>query len=212
MTKEKFTICRGLTELKTLDDRIFKAIEGIEPSGYLKKGEKVNGIYTKEDFEENAKAKLQSANDLIARRNAIKSAIVAANAVTQVTIGGKTYTIAEAINFKHEITYKKKMVEVLTRKHNAAKGKVLTANEDLSTKALEQTKAYLGRPNDANAKKTDADISEMYSNIYARLELSLVDPLNAESLIEKLKNEITSFETEVDAVLSEINAVTMIEI
>ena len=45
-----------------------------------------------------------------------------------------------------------------------------------------------------------------------RNEFHLVDPLNIENKIRELEKEVDDFELEVDAALSEINAITTIEI
>lgn len=45
-----------------------------------------------------------------------------------------------------------------------------------------------------------------------RNEFEIIDPLNVKQQIEKLSNRIEEFESEVDAVLSESNATTFIEV
>ena len=42
-------------------------------------------------------------------------------------------------------------------------------------------------------------------------QFELVDPLGIEALLNNMEDKIMAFETEVDAVLSEINATTFIE-
>jgi len=116
MTKVKMTIHRALAELKLIDSRIEKQISLIEPSGLMQKDKLVNNLHTKDSFEKETKAKLQSATDLIERKNKIKSAIVKANGETTVIIGDNAMTIADAINFKTVITVKKNLIDTLTRK------------------------------------------------------------------------------------------------
>jgi hypothetical protein len=211
MTKEKMTIHRALAELKLIDSRIEKAISVIEPTGVMQKDKPVNGFYKKEDFETDAKAKYQSVIDLIERKNKIKSAIVAANGVTNVTIANQTMTIADAINFKTVVVFKKNLIATLVKKHNAVKSKFTVENEKVKNIALENAKIMIGKQGDDRVKATDDDVKAIIEPFVKRNEFHLVDPLKVEELTEKLQEEVTNFETEVDAVLSEINAITLIE-
>ena len=212
MEKTKMTIHRALAELKLIDSRIEKAINVVEPTGLMQLGKPVNGFYKKEDFETEVKSKFQSVTDLINRKNAIKSAIVKANGITIVTIGEKKMTIADAINFKTVITVKKNLILQLIRKHNTVKAKFNAENEKINNVALENAKIMIGKQGDDRVKPNDEDVKNIVEPFVKRNEFHLIDPLKVEELVEKLQNEVDEFEVEVDAVLSEINALTEIEI
>ena len=98
----KISITEALNELKLYDSKINKAIANAKLASAAKKSSDKVGVVKKEEFEERAKASYQSVTDLIANRNALKSAIVKSNAVTEVTINGKTMTVAEAIERIYE--------------------------------------------------------------------------------------------------------------
>lgn len=212
MENTKMTIHRALAELKLIDSRIEKGINVVEPTGLMQLGKPVNGFYSKEDFEKEVKAKYQSVTDLIDRKNKIKSAIVKANGTTNVVVGGKTMTIADAINFKTVITVKKTLIAQLQRKHNAVKAKFNQENEKINTVALENAKIMIGKQGDDRVKPNDEDVKNIVEPFVKRNEFHLVDPLKVEETVEKLQIEVDEFEVEVDAVLSEINALTEIEI
>lgn len=212
MEKTKMTIHRALAELKLIDSRIEKAINVVEPTGLMQLGKPVNGFYKKEDFETEVKSKYQSVTDLINRKNSIKSAIVKANGTTNISIGGKSMTIADAINFKTVILVKKNLILQLSRKHNAIKAKFKSENEKINNVALENAKIMIGKQGDDRVKPNDEDVKNIVEPFVKRNEFHLVDPLKIEELVEKLQNEVDEFEVEVDAVLSEINALTEIEI
>ena len=212
METQKMTIHRALAELKLIDSRIEKAIASIEPTGVMQNGKLVGGFYQKEDFEKSAKANLQSVLDLIERKNKIKSAIVSANGITTVTVAGKTMTIADAINFKAVIIFKKNLIATLSKKHNAIKSKFTTENEKVYTVALENAKIMIGKQGDDKVKPTDEDVKAIVEPFVKRNEFHLIDPLKVEELTEAMQTEVNNFEVEVDAVLSEINAITVIEI
>jgi len=208
----KITIHRALVELKTIDDRIAKAIDEIEPTALVQKGKLVNGFYNQAEFETNAISKLQSIEDLIARKQMVKEAIVKANAITMVNIAGKKMTIADAINQKSIISLTQNLISNLSRKHNGVKSKFISENDRIDGVALNNAKIMLGRENEKGILPTDKDVKAIMEPFVERNKMSLVDPLGLEKFIEKGQAEIDKFEMEVDAVLSEINAVTFIEI
>lgn len=209
MEVQKMTIHRALSELKLINARIEKAISAIEPTGVTQKDKLVNQFYKKEDFEKEAKAKFKSVNDLIERKNKIKSAIVNANGVTQVEINGEKMTIADAINFKQVIDFKKKLIATLEQKHRNAKATAEQNNKQVEDNALRLAEAALQKD---NVKINDGDAVAITEPYLTKNQFHLVDPLKVDELAEKLQKAVNDFESEVDAVLSEINAVTVIEI
>lgn len=213
MQKERMTIHRALAELKLIDSRIEKATAAIDPTGGMQ-GEDglVNQHYKKEEFETAAKAKLQSVLDLIARKIKIKSAIVNANGVTKVKIAEKEMTIADAINYKSLVSFQKNLIGLLLNKHNKVKALVNKENERVNEVALTNAKIMIGKPGDEKVKPTDEDVKAIMEPFIKRHAFHLIDPLKVEDLTEQLQKEVDSFEIEVDAVLSEINATTFIEI
>lgn len=205
----KMTIHRALAELKLIDARIEKAIEAMEPTGLTQSGRLVNQVYKREEFEESARAKFQSVNDLIERKTKIKSAIVRANGVTLVTINEKNMTIADAINFKYVVEYKKKLINTLEKRHRSMVAKMEMTNKQVEDNALKLAEAALQKD---NVKISDGDAVAITGPYIEKNQFHLIDPLKVEELVGKLRNEVNAFESEVDAVLSEINAVTIIEV
>lgn len=207
--EQKLSIHRALAELKLIDDRIEKSIQTIVPSGMKQRDSKVNQFEPEDDFITNTKSKYQSITDLIDRKAKIKSAIVKANANTLVTIGDSTMTIADAISMKSHIQQKKNLIDVLDRKHRQVKAQIEKNNTTVQANALELAKTALGKE---GVKLTDADAVNVTKPYIESNEFHLVDPLNVDDLIEKLDEKVSTFEAEVDAVLSEVNATTFIEI
>lgn len=205
---EKVTIHRALSELKLIGSKIEKAIEGILPSGIVQANKLVNGVYQKEDFEKDVKAKYQSVTDLIDRRNRIKSAVVKANGVTPVIVAGQTMTIADAINLKAVIGFKKQLIERLKKQHNGAKANLEKNNAQIEANALKLAEVALGKQ---GIKIGDNDAQSVIEPYLKANKFDLVDPLGVEKVVEELEKKVGDFEAEVDAVLSEINAVTFIE-
>lgn len=202
------SIHRALSELKTLDSRIVKTIEGFEPVGYKQVGKPVNGLYTEENFVADAKSKFDSINDLITRKERIKSAITKANNTVTVTIGGKQMTVADAINYKTILSTKKLLLDNLKRKNTKNIQIVERRLIEVEAKALNIASSALQKD---NVKIGDNDVLNVTEPYIKNNKYDSVDPLDINKLIEKMEIEIDSFESEVDAVLSEVNAITMIE-
>jgi hypothetical protein len=212
MSVNKMTIHRALAELKLIDSRIEKSVEQIYPSAAMQKDKLIDGRITKEDFVNNAKSKMQSTLGLIDRKNKIKSAIVKANSETVVKIGAKEMNISDAISFRALIDIKKTLIQSLKDKHNRVIGIMNTNNEKVKTQAMENAKVILGKQGESDIKATDNDVKNIVEPFVERNEFHLVDPLKVEEVIENIEKETEEFETEIDAVLSEINAITIIEI
>lgn len=211
MTTQKMTIHRALAELKLIDSKIEKSINDINPTGLIQKDKLVNNLYEKSKFEDDAKSKYQSISDLISRKIKIKSAIVNVNAITQVEISGNKMTIADAITYKSIIQFKKDLIATLTKRHNSVISKYNVENEKIEQTALHNAQIVLGKQDDKN-KLSDSDVKNIVEPYLERNKYTLVDPLDVEKLTSILQNEVDSFEMEVDSVLSEINAITHIEI
>lgn len=205
---EKMTIHRALSELKLIDAKIEKQINEVLPSGILQKGKLVNGYIQETEFEKAAKSKYDSVNDLIDRKNKIKSAIVTANGVTQVKVSEKQMTIADAINFKAVIKFKKKLIATLKQRHSQAIGELNKHNEAVNANVQRILEATFGKE---NVKVGKEDVEAVRKPYMDANEFHLFDPLKVDATVEALEKEVSEFEAEVDAVLSEINAITIIE-
>lgn len=203
---EKMTIHRALTELRTLDERIHRAIdEGVFIAPNKRSNVKINGKSI-EDYQKVIQGSYDKVISLIERRNQIKSAIVASNAKTYVTVAGKKMTVAQAIERKSSIEYEEMLLDKLKASYARATSKVNTENEALPHKLESYLHAVLG--NKDTAKKEDIDYHT--KSFKDREEYELIDPLRLKEKIDNLEEEIYDFKSEVDAVLSESNATTFI--
>jgi len=209
MTKQKMTIHRALSELKLIDSKIEKQINEIVPSGIYQKGKLINNYVKEEDFSTSAKSKFYSVNDLIARKNAIKSAIVEANGVTKVKVSEKEMTIADAINFKAVVKFKKKLIETLKARQQQAVAQLNQQNTVVEQNVQRILEATFGKE---NVKAGKDDVESVRKPYMDANEFHLFDPLKVAEKVEAMEKEVGDFEMEVDAVLSEINAVTFIEV
>lgn len=204
----KITIHRALTELKTIDERIQKAIKALVVIGLNQKDKLVNTIYKEDDFNKQAVEDYQSVTALIDRKQAIKSAIVASNAVTKIEVNSKQYTVADAISFKTSIQIKKELVQRLELNFKSAVGQLNKNNEVVNANALALAEKVLQR----EVKQAPDEANKIMAPYLEAALFKLVDPLEVEKKIKALEEETIKFESDIDAVLSESNAVTFIEI
>ena len=211
MTTETMTIHKALSELKTLDARIEKAMqETAFVTSCPQSAQKVQGL-TRGEYAASVKAAYQKSRDLINRRNAIKRAVVLSNATTRVLVAGQEYTVAEAIEMKnHGVEYTKALMNRLssdlaaaTSAANRANGDILTSRADSYVTALFSS---------ADLKNPSAEVMEARQKYIDAQTVALVDPLNARSVLEELEAQVNDFLVDVDAALSVSNATTTVEI
>lgn len=207
---EKISVTRGLVQLKRLDKRIYDKMSDMSDFVTVNKvnSKKVlNGTYTKEDYVKKVKAQWQSIQDLINLRNEIKSAIVISNANTKVTIVGKEYTVAQAIERKTNIeNYELPINSKLRKAYRNAFNGVGIKNQEIEETA---NKLFASSSDD---KKNKSDSLELIEKYIETNKWEIIDPINLKELVDQNKKEINDFLAEVDEVLTESNSTTMIEI
>jgi hypothetical protein len=202
------SITEALVKLKTLGKRIDNAISSIRPIAMVTGKNSPLGFKTIEEFETTAKAGFLSAQDLIKYRQIIKGAIVAANAGTLVTIGGKSMTIAQAIERKNSIQYEKELLKTLSQNYAVILNKFVHTEADVQARLQKLLEATFGKDTKTKGDEVD-NISKPFIEANAP---KLIDPLDLKNLIDRLEKDINEFEGEVDFRLSETNAKTCIEV
>lgn len=211
MTHEIMTVHQALAELKVLDSRITKAIAGgkyMDVKRHCDK--KIGGVDVGEYCTKTIWASYDSAIDLIARRNAIKRAVVKSNAVTTVDIGGTTYTVAEAIEMNnHGIDFEQRLYDEIRRQMMIAQSEInRNSGPYIQQKAENYINGLYG-----GKDKVDADSAKAQMQAYIDANsYELVDPLGVQDILAKMEADIASFTANVDAALSVSNAITKIEV
>lgn len=198
---EKISITRALNELKLLDKRITKktangTFMGIEVGGV----QQYPNFSPVEDY--------NSVVDLIERRGSIKGAIMNSNATTDVTIGGNTMKVVDAIEMKNSIKYYKDLLSKLKSEARQTRAQIAEGNEDVFNRLDRLLVANFGK----ESKSKDSEYEAIAKPFLAKNEYVEADPLGINDKIEDLEEFIDNFESEVDFVLSESNAVTMIQV
>lgn len=205
MTTETMTIHKALAELKLLDNRITKTInEGCFCIANKHSNKKINGV-SLDDFKKTIQGSYDKAVDLINRRKAIKKAVTLSNAEVTVSICGKAYTVAEAIEMKnHGIDFEKCLMDAMQKQYNKAQAAIKKENgKDLEARADQYVTAIYGQK---EGRTNTDDIEKVRKDFIDSNSYDLVDPIDILDKINVLEKEIYDFYSEVDAALSVSNA------
>ena len=205
---EKLSLSRALAEIKLLDARIAKEVNGGKFVTSITGDRKItNANITKDDFEKLSKSSVQSISDLLKRRKTIKQKVSLANATTKVTVGKEEYFIAEAIERKQSIANDINFL-------NTLKQQLIRTESDVNAKNanMEQKIDSLLSDKMSSEKSKGEEVIEFQKSYRALNETKIFDTIDIRSLIDKLEKEIEDFQSNVDFVLSEINTITTIEI
>lgn len=176
--------------------------------------EKIHGV-TINEFKNSMKSDFQKVSDLIARRNAIKKAVVASNAVTKVKVGDTEYTVATAIEMKnHGMEFKNTFKKRLESQYAVAKNELDKNSGDPLEKRAENyvLSVIQAQPKDSKMAVDSEAMKNLRAQYINDNTYDIIDPIGVKDAIEQLDNEISSFITEVDAALSVSNALTVLDI
>ena len=213
MTTEKMTVHQALAELKTMDDRINKAMDMTYAIAVKHSAEKINGVSIK-DFKDQIVSNYQKVEDLMKRRDAMKRAVVLSNSNTKVTVAGKEMSVAEAIETKqHGVEYKKMLLSRMNKSYRDAQYILNTNNAEAVEKKAEQyvLSVIAAQPKDSKMSVDSDAMKNLRAEYIKNNSYDLIDPLDVVAAMEKLTDEINQFETAIDAALSVSNALTVIE-
>lgn len=200
----QMSVTQGLAELKLLDKRLTKALKGAGDWVVVAKAT-TNAAQHKSD----TLAEYQSYMDLVKRRDMIKRQIIISNATTQVKIGDWTGSVAEAIEYKTSLTYKKKLLAKMKESVLAADEVYENDKKDVESRLDRLLTSELGK----DIKTNPATIATLSETFLETNKVLLLDPLYLkQNKARALEDEIDAFETNVDWVLSEANGKTLINV
>ena len=161
------------------------------------------------------KADFQKVSDLIARRNAIKRAVVSSNAVTKVKVGDTEYTVAEAIEMKnHGMEFKDYFMRAISSQYVRAKNELdLNSGDPLEKRAEQYVLSVIqAQPKDSKMAVDSDAMKNLRTQYIKDNQYDIIDPIGVKDVIDGLDTEVSEFLTEVDAALSVSNAITVLDI
>lgn len=208
---EKILITMALKELKILDSKITKILSNKTFVSAAKTSDKnVNSSLTKEQFKREAIADFQSVNDLIKRREKIKSAIVQSNAETNIEICGETISVAKAIDLKISINYREMFLSEMRRQLAECEHKIQILNENMEKTINKMVQNAYNVSSVDNIPEEDI---EKISGPYKKFnEMGLIDPIDIKTKIETEIKYIQEFKQKIDLRLQASNCITYIKI
>lgn len=201
----QYSVTQALAELKLLDKRIgaytSNSVQWVDVSV------KTSPVDVAR-FEARVNAEYQSVQDLIKRRQTIKQAVILSNARTRVKVADWGGTIAEAIELKKSLDYKKNLLERMRSNLLLVRTRLQQEETNLQARLDRLLSSELGK----DVKTNPETIQSITKSFYENNKVAFVDPLHLQYKIRDLEVEIESFETNVDWVLSEANGRTTIDV
>ena len=198
------SITQALAELKLLRKRLDSGLYSVQWTQVSTKTSPVNV----DKFTTAAKASLQSYTDLYKRFVGLKTAIVRANATTQVKVGSWEGSIADAIEYKRSIEFKKSLLDSMKEQLTQVRVQYDQEQSRLNDRLERLLTSELGK----DVRTNPETITALTNTFRENNRVELVDPLDLATQIKQLEDEIDSFETNIDWVLSEANGRTMISL
>ena len=113
--------------------------------------------------------------------------------------------VAEAIAIKHSLEGTNHFITRFNAYHAQVKSKIDNENMQIESKALDLAKQTLGK---TNVTLKDDDVIKTMKPFLDANVYTLVDPLEIEKKMKKIKDDHLNFILEIDATLSESNATT----
>ena len=211
MASNQMSITQGLAELKLLDKRIRNIIDlagdGSSSFRFIAISTKTNRVDA-EKLKKDAQATYQSFNALVKRRDQIKRAIIMKNATTPVRIGTWEGTVAEAIEQKSSMVYKQTLLYNMKRQVSDMTESMKTEQKSVSDRLDRLLATEMGK----DMKTNPEVVAALSTSFETNNKITLLDPLESGKVITALEDEIETFTTNVDWVLSEANSKTLITV
>ena len=217
---EKMLVTQALDErdllVKKIQDKIEKAnfVDTIKPNE-----EKVlDARITRDEFAKEAESAYQQIQDLIDRFQRIDVAIVASNAKTMIKTSYGDFTVAGAISLRSrlrgagsydgdadfESALQRKMESDYERRVTFAESK----NKQLQSTAENMRLSILGK----DTKVKDEKPLEVVEAYVRENTTELVDPLDVQKKVSKIKEKRDTLLTELDTQIKVSNATTFVEL
>lgn len=213
MAIQQISVTRALVELKRFDDKIARAIsEGTFIARTIGRDTNKKVVGTNDTIaavEQKIQGSFDKVASLIKNRESIKSAIVLSNANTRVKILDRDVTVAEAIELKSTVAFRTKFLNTLRAQLTNERTQIDRATILLDQEIETSLNALYG----AERTKIDTDTVKSVSDVKkSQKEQVLLDSGKIEQKIQEVENDILNLTSELDFVLSESNAKTMISV
>lgn len=198
------SITQALAELKLLRKRLDGVLDDAK---FVALKTKTRPVDT-EKFSRSAQGSFQSFRDLLDRYNRIKAAIVVSNAAARVSVAGREYSVAEAVERKRSIETERRCLTLMQLQWQQVQREYENHNQTQQERLDKLVLQELGKDN-----KTSVEVVQNLTDAFWKNnKADVVDPLGLEERIKEYSKDIEEFELNVDWVLSEANGRVVIKV
>lgn len=212
---KEITITRALVELKRIDQRIKEKLAQ-QGSGFVvfKVGKGVDAkvpgsALTIDKVSAGMQSNADSIEGLIKNYQSVKRGIVKSNSETIVVVNEVNMTVADAIELKHTVDFKKAFVQRLKSERANAFRLVDQHNTKLEARVDNLLESLYGSD---KGKITEEQVNSVRDLQHAKDYAEVVGLTALDARIERLEQEIEVIVTELDFILSESNAQNRISV
>lgn len=214
---EKMIVTRALDERDLLIKKINDAIDRASFVTVKKTSDDIviGGKKSVQEFDDEARADLQSIRDLIRRYNRLDAAILLANATTDIEVAGVTMTRAAAINLRKTLLGRSfsntNFDDALIRKINNDFTKAKMAINKSQENADRQKEAMSTALASSDKKVLSDDSLKSISAYCDNLVYSMVDPIDTEKVVGDLQGRQDELKANLESAIRISNATTYVE-
>lgn len=209
MAEKTLSVYEALIEISRLNDKIEKFNSSSTMPLFLacatESAKYIEGM-EKEKYINLLKSNYDSCRHLISNLSEYKAKVALSNALTTITVGGKEYTIAEAIQRKQNIDTEIRFLRMIETQLKDVNTKITAKNNSVKaglTEYLEKVKSETATPEEI----------DKLTNIYNEKNLFiLVDPYGIVGTIDEKRQELETFLSDVDTKITASNCSTMITV
>lgn len=196
---------RVIAEIKSLEEKLNLSVPVVAACSSK---DQMVGNLTKEKFEAQSQGAIDEFTANLSRLRKLKAARNLANSITIVKIAGSEMTIDEAIIYKVTSEKLRTFVQFVKSQMVAAANQVAIASAEVEKKIEAQAIAIGGSTKKIDQNELDT-IRRMFQKSTGK-EIAIGS--NVEDFIAKATKSLDEFAVEVDYVLSEANAKTLVDV
>lgn len=196
---------RVIAEIKALEEKLNLSVPVVAACSSK---DQMVGNLTKEKFEAQSQGAIDEFTANLSRLRKLKAARNLANSTTVVKIAGSEMTIDEAIIYKVTSEKLRTFVQFVKSQMVAAANQVAIASAEVEKKIEAQAIAIGGSTKKIDQNELDT-IRRMFQKSTGK-EIAIGS--NVEDFIAKATKSLDEFAVEVDYVLSEANAKTLVDV
>ena len=209
MAVKELSVYDALIEISRINDKIEKFENATSINHFVgcgpEKSKTIKGV-ERETYENFLKSNYDSLSHLISNLAEYKAKVALSNAVTKIVIGGKEYTIAEAIQRKNNISAETRILQLVESNISKVNMEIINHNrrvEDNLPDYLEKVASESATPEDIEKLTEKYKLDNMYV---------LVDPNKLLDTLEDKKQKLLEFVSSVDSKITTSNCKTLITV